>query len=109
MGVRRSCGYGLLYEISKLKGGKAPDESYFLDHIARIADRIDGEPSGVRLSMGTALMGMGKRSAKLNAAALEVVRATGPIEFESASGDRDPFDVEKHLTTERLREKLGIA
>lgn len=106
--MRRSCGYGLLYEISKLPQKKAPDEAYFLEHIDRIADTIDGESSGIRLAMATALMGIGKRSAALNEAALRVARATGPIEFESPSGKCEPFDVVKHLTNERLREKLGV-
>jgi 3-methyladenine DNA glycosylase AlkD len=105
--VRRSCGYGLLYEISKFAGKKAPDERYFLDHVAHISDTIDGEASSVRLAMGAALMGIGKRSATLNAAALKVAQAVGPIEFESVSGNCEPFDVAKHLTTDRLAEKLG--
>lgn len=105
--VRRCCGYGLLYEVSKFTGKKAPDERYFLDHIEHISDTIDEESSNVRLSMGTALMGIGKRSAKLNAAALKVAEAVGPIEFESVSGNCEPFDVAKHLKTDRLAEKLG--
>jgi len=106
--VRRDCGYGLLYEASKLGGRKAPDEAFFLAHVERIAATIATEPERVRLAMGTALMGIGKRSAVLNAAALAVARAVGPIEFTSASGACEPFDVAKHLTTERLREKLGV-
>ena len=31
----------------------------------------------------------------------------GPIEFTSASGECEPFNVVKHLTTDRLKEKLG--
>ncbi|NLB57501.1 MAG: hypothetical protein GX805_03395, partial [Gammaproteobacteria bacterium] len=76
--------------------------------IRRIADTIDGEVEAVRLSMGTALMGIGKRTAALNHAALEVARAVGPIGFTSASGKCEPFDVAKHLSTDRLKEKLGI-
>lgn len=105
--VRRSCGYGLLYEVSKLAGKKAPDEPWFLAHVEHISDTIDGEPSGVRLAMGSALMGIGKRSATLNAAALRVAERVGPIEFESVSGNCEPFDVAKHLTTDRLAEKLS--
>ena len=105
--MRRSCGYGLLYEISKFTGKKAPDERYFLDHIEHISDTIDGESSNVRLAMGSALMGIGKRSAKLNAAALKIAEAVGPIEFESVSGKCEPFDVVRHLTADRLAEKLG--
>lgn len=106
--VRRDCGYGLLYEASKFSGKKAPDEAFFLAHVERIADTIDGEPERVRLSMATALMGIGKRSAALNKAALKVARNVGPIEFTSASGKCEPFDVAKHLATDRLKEKLGV-
>src|SRR5690606_29951405 len=105
--VRRDCGYGLLYEAAKLSGKKAPDEAFFLRHVARIGERIDHEPERVRLSMATALMGIGKRSATLNAAALEVARAAGPIEFTSASGKCEPFDVVKHLDNDRLRRKFA--
>jgi DNA alkylation repair enzyme len=106
--VRRDCGYGLLYEASKFSGKKAPSDEFFLAHVERIADTIAREPDTVRLSMGAALMGIGKRSAVLNEAALRVARAVGPIEFTSASGECEPFDVVKHLTTDRLKEKLGL-
>ena len=53
-------------------------------------------------------MGIGKRNAGLNEAALNVAQTVGPIEFTSASGTCEPFDVARHLTTERLRTKLGI-
>lgn len=106
--VRRDCGYGLLYEASKFTGKKAPSETFFLAHVARIADTIGTESEKVRLSMGAALMGIGKRSAVLNKAALKVARGVGPIEFTSASGQCEPFDVVKHLTADRLKAKLGL-
>jgi len=106
--VRRDCGYGLLYEVSKFSGKKAPSEAFFLAHVERIAVTIGMESERVRLAMGTALMGIGKRSASLNEAALRVAREVGPIAFASASGACEPFDVVKHLTTDRLREKLGV-
>lgn len=105
--VRRACGYGLIYEASKFPAKKAPAEEFFLGHIRRIAATIDDEPEQVRLAMATALMGIGKRSAVLNQAALKVARAVGPIEFTSASGQCEPFDVAKHLHNERLRKKLS--
>jgi len=106
--TRRRCGYGLLYETSKLSSKKAPSDEFFLEHVALIARAITNECEGVRMAMGLALMGIGKRSALLNEAALMVALTVGPIEFTSASGDCEPFDVSKHLTTERLRTKLGI-
>ena len=103
--VRRTCGYGLLYEISKFTGKKAPDEEFFLKHVEHIGETIADETSSVRLAMGGALMGIGKRSARLNEVALVVAEAVGPIEFESASGKCEPFDVAKHLRA--ARPKLG--
>ena len=76
--------------------------------MSSIADTIGTESEKVRLSMGAALMGIGKRSAVLNEAALKVARDVGPIEFTSASDECEPFDVVKHLTTDRLKEKLGV-
>lgn len=105
--VRRECGYGLLYEVSKFSGRKAPSEAFFLAHAERIAQTIGTEAAKIRLAMGTALMGIGKRSAALNEAALAVARRVGPIEFTTASGECEPFDVVKHLTTERLKARLG--
>jgi 3-methyladenine DNA glycosylase AlkD len=105
---RRSCGYGLLYEVAQLNGKKAPEDAYFLEHIERIDRAIRGERSEVQLAMAAALMNIGKRNAVLNAAALRVARKVGPIEFDSSSGRCEPFDVVKHLTTDRLKKKLGL-
>lgn len=105
--VRRTCGYGLLYEASKFSGKKAPDEIWFAEHVDHISRTIDNEGSGVRLAMGTALMGIGKRNARLNEDALTIAERVGPIEFESLSGKCEPFDVAKHLKTDRLKEKFA--
>ena len=59
------------------------------------------------MSMAGALMGIGKRSKKLNAAALKVAREIGPIDFDP-DGRCDPMDVSKHLTSDYIRKKLGI-
>lgn len=106
--IRRECGYGLLYEASKFSSRKAPGDEFFLAHVGRIAAAIATEPEKVRLAMATALMGIGKRSAVLNQAALKVALDTGPIAFTSLSGTCEPFDVARHLTTDRLKKKLGI-
>ena len=105
---RRSCGYGLLYELSKSKKKGAPDESFFLEHIKHIHKSYDGETLAMQGSMGGALMGIGKRTAKLHAAALKVARHIGPIKLETDSGNGEPFDVVKHLTSDYIRKKLGV-
>ena len=103
--MRRSCGYGLLYEISKNKKKTAPDEAYFLAHVADIDKKRKKASIPILMSMAGALLGMGKRTKKLNKAALKVARAIGPITHSESC---DPFDVAKHLTSDYAKQKLGL-
>lgn len=103
--LRRRCGYGLLYEISKDKKQSAPDEAYFLAHIADIDKKRKKASVPILMSMAGALMGMGLRTKKLNRAALKVAKAIGPI---THSDSCDPFDVVKHLTGDHAKKKLGL-
>ncbi len=105
--VRRKCGYGLLYEISKSKKKSAPDNQFFLSHIEKIESSFQTEAIPVKMAMGTALMGMGMRNLHLNKAALRVARLMGPIKFDE-TGKCDPFDVAKHLTSDYAKKKFGI-
>ena len=103
--VRRRCGYGLLYEISKSRKKSAPDEEYFLAHIRHIEKTFPKQSTNVLMSMGGALLGIGKRSKTLNSAALKVARKIGPIDFDP-DGRCDPMDVAKHLASSSLKNKL---
>ena len=103
--MRRSCGYGLLYEISKNKKNTAPDEAYFLAHVADIDKKRKKASIPILMSMAGALLGMGKRTKKINKAALKVARAIGPITHSESC---DPFDVAKHLTSDYAKQKLGL-
>ena len=105
--TRICCGYGLLYEISKSKKKTAPDEDYFLDHVARIKASHAEQSINTLMSMGGALMGIGKRSKALNEAALDVALEIGPIDFDP-DGRCDPMDISKHLTSDYLKEKLAL-
>lgn len=105
--VRRRCGFGLLYEISKDTRKSAPDEDYFLAHIAAIEKKHPKAPVPVLMSMAGALMGMGMRSRTLNQAALKVARQIGAIDFDP-DGKCDPYDVVKHLTGDHAKKKLGL-
>ena len=104
---RLRCGYGLLYEISKDYRKSAPDEAYFLAHIAHIEKTYKKQPTSALLAMGSALMGIGKRSKTLNAAALKVALEIGPIDFDP-DGSCDPMDISKHLTSDYIKDKLGL-
>ena len=106
--MRRSCAYGLIYEVSKSKKKNAPDDTFFLNLIEHIHKSFFGEESAVQLSMGGALMGIGKRNKSLNAAALDVATIIGPITFETNGAKCEPFNVVKHLTSDYLREKFSV-
>jgi 3-methyladenine DNA glycosylase AlkD len=105
--IRRCCGYGLLYEVSKSKKQSAPDEATFLSYVDHIDKQHAKESTDVLMSMAGALMGIGKRTKQLNKAALRVAKKIGPIDFDSR-GQCDPFDVAKHLTSDYLKKKLGL-
>ena len=55
--------------------------------------------------MGGALIGIGKRTPELNAAALQVATSIGPIEY--SNGTSDTLDLEKHLTSNYLKKKFS--
>ncbi|MBC8769308.1 DNA alkylation repair protein [Arenibacter sp. BSSL-BM3] len=106
--MRKQCGYGLLYEVSKSKKKDAPDNAFFLQKIQKIHDTYDKEKNIILLSMGGALLGIGKRNTILNVAALKVAKKIGPIPVDSGISKCEPFDVVKHLTSDYLKKKLGI-
>ena len=51
--------------------------------------------------------GIGKRSAKLNKAALKAAKAIGPVQIDYGDTSCEPLDVVKHLTSDYVRNKLG--
>ena len=106
--VRRSCGYGLVYELAKDKKDKRLTDELFLGCVQKISKTIAKEENRVRVGMGGALLSIGKRSKTLNAAAIQVAQAIGPIHFSDGDKKCEPMDVLKHLTSDYLRNKLGI-
>lgn len=109
-GVRRRCAWGVINERSKLAGKKAPDDDFFMNCIERIQNTIhDDEDMWVRESMNGALMGIGRRSKKLNRAAVRAAKAIGPVDIDYGDDNScEPLDVLKHLTSDYLRKKLGM-
>jgi hypothetical protein len=106
--VRRSCGYGLVYELAKDTKDKRLTDEFFLGCVEKIGKTIAKEENRVRVGMGGALMSIGKRNRKLNAAAIKVATAIGPIDFSDGDRKCEPMNVLKHLTSDYLRNKLGL-
>ncbi len=104
--VRRRCAYGLLYELSKNTRDDRLTDAFFLDCIERIDATIETEENWVRLAMGGALMGIGKRNKKLNQRAIKIAKRLGPIEYDAGDTSCEPLDVLKHLTSDYLKKKL---
>jgi 3-methyladenine DNA glycosylase AlkD len=105
--VRRGCGYGLVYELAKDKKDKRLTDAFFLGCLETIGKTIAKEENRVRVGMGGALMSIGKRNKKLNAAAIKVAKAIGPIHFSDGDKKCEPMNVLKHLTSDDLRNKLA--
>jgi 3-methyladenine DNA glycosylase AlkD len=106
--VRRSCGYGLVYELAKDKKDERLTDEFFLGCVEKIGSTIAKEENSVRVAMGGALISIGKRNKKLNAAAITLAKAIGPIHFSDGDIECEPMDVLKHLTSDYLRNKLGM-
>ena len=106
--IRKSCGYGLLYEFSKSKKKSAPDNEFFLSWLKQIKTHFQHEQLSVQSAMGCAVLGIGKRNARLHATALELAKQLGPIQFESSGDSCAPLDLVKHLTSDYLRSKLKL-
>lgn len=106
--IRRQCGYGLIYELSKNKRNKALTDDFFLDCIERISQEIGNEEPRVRASMGGALIGIGKRNKILNHHAIKVAKAIGSIDFNDSNSNCEPMNVLKHLTSDYIKKKLGV-
>ncbi len=105
--IRRSCAFGLVYELSKKKSKAVPDE-FFMSVIDDIDTTFDQANKKVQLAMGGSLLGIGKRSKELNQAALALAEKLGPIDFNEDGQKCDPLDVVKHLTSDYLKQKLGL-
>ena len=106
--MRRRCGYGLLYELSKKKSHPELSDEFLLDRIVQIRDTIHEEDNWVRDTMSLALMGIGKRNAPLNRAAITAAREIGPVDIDyGAANGCEPLDVLKHLDNDRLRDKFS--
>ena len=82
--VRRSCGYGLVYELAKDKKDKRLQQAdeFFLECIDRVNATGRRKPSCQ--GVGGALMSIGKRDKKLNAAAIEGRKSDRPNPLEAA-------------------------
>ena len=106
--VRRRCGYTLLYELSK-KNPRGMDDDFLLERIDHSQSAIHDEEMWVRESMLTALMGVGKRNKKLNKAAIRAAKTIGPVDIDYGDDNScEPLDVLKHLTSDYIRQKLGV-
>ncbi len=106
--VKRRCAYGFVYELSKSKKKSAPSDDYFHRYIDHIEKTFKTEDKSVHLSMGAALLGIGKRSLGLNKAAIEVAKYMGPIPVESGKTQCDPMDITKHLTSDYVVKKFAL-
>ena len=75
--MRRRCGYGLLYELSKSKKKSAPSDVFFEAQIEHIEQTYSTEIPFVNHALGVALMGIGMRNQSLHTKALQLAQKIG--------------------------------
>ncbi len=107
--LKKRCGYGLVYELSKSKRDAANRDPFYHVRIDRIRKEIENADPCLKVAMGGALIGIGKRSPSLNAAAIVAAKEIGPIDFNDGDSKCEPMDVVKHLTSDGLKKRLGIS
>ena len=107
--ARRRSAWGMTYEFSKIKGKKAPDEDFFLGCVARIEKSIHKEKEmWVRESMNGALLGIGKRTKKLNRETIKALKRIGTVDIDYGDDNScEPLNVLKHLTSDYIKKKFG--
>ena len=92
----------VVYEPAKDRKDARLTDEFFLGCVEKIGKTIAKEDNRVRVGMGGALMSIGKRNRTLNAAAIRVANAIGPIHFSDGNRDCEPMDVLKHEDCRRL-------
>ncbi|HEY6616295.1 MAG TPA: hypothetical protein VIZ32_17310 [Vicinamibacterales bacterium] len=92
----------------KTRKDKRLTDEFLLGCVEKIGKTIAKEENRVRVGMGGALMSIGKRNKKLNAVAIKLAKAIGPIHFSDGDKKCEPMNVLQHLTSDYLRNKLGI-
>jgi len=96
--IRRRCGYGLLYELSKDKRKSAPDETFFIEWITHIERSFDDEVVEVKHGLAIALLGMGMRSNKLYSQVKSIAKNISPINILTENQKPSQYHLYEQLT-----------
>ena len=60
------------------------------------------------MSMAGALIGIGKRNKPLNLASVKLANRISPVKYHDGDRKCDPIDILKHITSDYIKEKLGV-
>ncbi len=104
--TRRRCGWLITAEISKKD--KQPDDPVFSHLLTLIERDIHNEENYVRDAMNSALLAIGSRNAVLYEKALAAAKKIGPIEVDYGDNSCKAPDVAAHLSSSRVRKKVGL-
>lgn len=101
--VKRRCGYALLYYLAK---DKKIEDHYFFPLLVTIEKSIQQEENFVKEAMNNALFAIGQRSKVLNTKCIAIATNIGKIHVDYGDNSCEAVDVIKHLTSERMQNKL---
>ncbi len=102
----RRAAFSVCYYVAS-KNKKLPD-TFFIPLIEQIEETIHEEENSVKDGMLGALFSIGKRNKALNARTLQAVKSIGYVDVDYGDTSCKPIDLNKHLESPALKEKLGI-
>lgn len=103
--TKRRCAYLLLYHN---KGNKNSTDDYLEDILRTIEKDLPTEENFVKDAMNNALWAIGQLNAKLHKQALAIAQKIGKVEVDYGANSCEAVDVVKHLSSDRIKKKLGV-
>lgn len=101
--LKRRCGYGYLYYLAK---DKKMGDDYFIPILKDIEEQLQCEENYVKDAMNNALFALGQKSKFLNEKCILIATNIGKVKVDYGENSCEAVDVIKHLTSERIQNKL---
>lgn len=103
--IKRRCAWIMVGNLAKSKKLN-PERAMAL--LEKAANELQGEENFVRDCMNNALLAMGSMNAELHEKAMQVALAIGPVVVDYGDNACQALDVVKHLSSPRIKSKVGI-
>ncbi len=104
--IKRRSAYGMLYYIAQ--SNKTLGNAFFEKQLDIIEKKLQQEENFVRDTMNNAVWLIGQRNKELHKRALEVAQNVGKVVVDYGDNSCEAIDCIKHLTSDRIKKKVGL-